>query len=58
MCVCMCVCMYVCVYVVFKGAGVDLSLPMLTTCGSGVTAAILSFAAHLLHVTAPLYDVS
>jgi thiosulfate/3-mercaptopyruvate sulfurtransferase len=28
----------------FKQAGVDLDLPVITTCGSGVTAAILWFA--------------
>ncbi len=32
----------------FEAAGVDLSRPMLTTCGSGVTAAVLAFGAHLL----------
>ena len=33
---------------VFDAAGVDLSRPMVTTCGSGVTAAVLLFGAHLL----------
>jgi thiosulfate/3-mercaptopyruvate sulfurtransferase len=32
----------------FDAAGVDLSKPMVTTCGSGVTAAVLLFGAHLL----------
>jgi thiosulfate/3-mercaptopyruvate sulfurtransferase len=32
----------------FADAGVDLSKPMVTTCGSGVTAAVLLFGAHLL----------
>lgn len=32
----------------FQAAGVDLTKPMVTTCGSGVTAAILLFGAHLL----------
>lgn len=32
----------------FTAAGVDLDRPMITTCGSGVTAAVLSFGAHLL----------
>lgn len=32
----------------FENAGVDLARPMITTCGSGVTAAVLSFGAHLL----------
>lgn len=33
---------------VFEGAGVDLGKPMVTTCGSGVTAAVPLFAAHLI----------
>lgn len=33
---------------VFEQADVDLSKPMITTCGSGVTAAVPLFAAHLL----------
>lgn len=33
---------------VFEEAGVDLSKPMVTTCGSGVTAAVVLFGAHLL----------
>jgi len=33
---------------VFAQAGVDLSRPMVTTCGSGVTAAVILFGAHLL----------
>jgi thiosulfate/3-mercaptopyruvate sulfurtransferase len=32
----------------FDAAGVDLSKPMVTTCGSGVTAAVLLFGARLL----------
>lgn len=32
----------------FDKAGVDLSKPMITSCGSGVTAAAVLFAAHLL----------
>jgi thiosulfate/3-mercaptopyruvate sulfurtransferase len=32
----------------FERAGVDLERPMVTTCGSGVTAAVLLFGAHLL----------
>ena len=32
----------------FDGAGVDLVKPMVTTCGSGVTAAVLVFGARLL----------
>ena len=32
----------------FGAAGVDLSKPMVTSCGSGVTAAVILFGAHLL----------
>lgn len=32
----------------FAEAGVDLEKPMVTTCGSGITAAVLLFGAHLL----------
>lgn len=32
----------------FEGAGVDLDRPLITTCGSGVTAAVLLFGARLL----------
>ncbi len=32
----------------FEAAGVDLTRPMVTTCGSGVTAAVLLFGAQLL----------
>jgi thiosulfate/3-mercaptopyruvate sulfurtransferase len=43
----------------FEEAGVDLSKPMLTACGSGVTACVLLFGAHLLgKEDAKLYDGS
>jgi len=32
----------------FEEAGVDLAKPLVTTCGSGITAAVLLFGAHLL----------
>jgi thiosulfate/3-mercaptopyruvate sulfurtransferase len=43
----------------FAEAGIDLDQPVVTTCGSGVTAAVLLFAMHLLgkHDVA-LYDGS
>lgn len=45
--------------VVFDEAGVDLSKPLVTTCGSGVTAAVLLFGAALLGKTdTALYDGS
>ena len=44
---------------VFEEAGVDLDKPMITTCGSGVTAAIPLFAAALLGKSnVRLYDGS
>jgi thiosulfate/3-mercaptopyruvate sulfurtransferase len=44
---------------VFAEAGVDLGKPMISTCGSGVTAAILVFQlARLGHAGVPLYDGS
>jgi thiosulfate/3-mercaptopyruvate sulfurtransferase len=44
---------------VFEAAGVDLARPAITTCGSGITAAILSLALHRLgHRNHALYDGS
>ncbi|MEL6477908.1 MAG: 3-mercaptopyruvate sulfurtransferase [Pseudomonadota bacterium] len=44
---------------IFEAAGVDLSKPIVTSCGSGVTAAILSLAlARLGHNRTALYDGS
>ena len=42
----------------FAEAGIDLDRPTVATCGSGVTAAILVFAAHLLGRRMALYDGS
>ncbi|WP_252260222.1 sulfurtransferase [Erythrobacter aurantius] len=43
----------------FEGAGIDLSRPIVTSCGSGVTASVLLFALHLIGVDdAALYDGS
>jgi thiosulfate/3-mercaptopyruvate sulfurtransferase len=43
----------------FKRAGVDLEKPVITSCGSGVTAAILALAAQSIgHPVAALYDGS
>jgi thiosulfate/3-mercaptopyruvate sulfurtransferase len=42
----------------FDAAGIDLSRPLVTTCGSGITAAVLAFGAHLLGNEAALYDGS
>ena len=43
---------------VFEEHGIDLARPLVTTCGSGITAAILAFGAHLLDNEAALYDGS
>ncbi|MDB5679663.1 3-mercaptopyruvate sulfurtransferase [Sphingomonas bacterium] len=42
----------------FDAAGIDLAKPLVTTCGSGITAAVLAFGAHLLGGGAALYDGS
>ena len=42
----------------FAAAGVDPDRPMIMTCGSGITASILAFAAHLLGQEAAVYDGS
>ncbi|WNO54157.1 3-mercaptopyruvate sulfurtransferase [Stakelama saccharophila] len=42
----------------FADRGIDLDRPMVTSCGSGVTAAVLVFGAHLLGHDAALYDGS
>lgn len=43
---------------VYTDAGIDLSRPLVGTCGSGITAAVLVFGAHLLGNEAALYDGS
>ncbi|MEO6716195.1 MAG: sulfurtransferase [Novosphingobium sp.] len=43
----------------FATAGIDLGKPVVTTCGSGVTASVLAFGMHLLgKQDVPLYDGS
>jgi len=42
----------------FERAGIDLAKPLVTTCGSGITAAVLLFGAHLLGNDGALYDGS
>jgi thiosulfate/3-mercaptopyruvate sulfurtransferase len=43
----------------FEGAGLDLARPVVTSCGSGVTAGALAFALHLIgHKSVALYDGS
>ncbi len=36
------------IHAAFQNAGVDLSKPIVTSCGSGVTASVLAFALHLI----------
>jgi len=42
----------------FDEAGIDIDSPIVATCGSGVTAAVIVFALHLLGREAALYDGS
>lgn len=42
----------------FTDAGIDMDKPIVTTCGSGMTAAVLVFGLHLLGKDAALYDGS
>jgi thiosulfate/3-mercaptopyruvate sulfurtransferase len=42
----------------FTGAGVALDRPIVTSCGSGVTACALAFALHLIGREAAVYDGS
>jgi thiosulfate/3-mercaptopyruvate sulfurtransferase len=42
----------------FADQGIDLDRPLVATCGSGITAAVLVFGAHLLGHDAALYDGS
>lgn len=43
---------------VFADAGLDLDKPVVATCGSGITASVIAFAAHLLGRDVPVYDGS
>ena len=42
----------------FRAAGIDLDRAMTMTCGSGITASVLAFGAHLLGREAAVYDGS
>jgi len=42
----------------FADAGVHLARPLVATCGSGITASAIAFAAHLLGAEVPVYDGS
>jgi len=44
---------------IFEGAGVELDQPIVTSCGSGVTASLLALALHQLGMTrVPVFDGS
>ena len=43
---------------VFAEAGLDLDRPLVATCGSGITASVIAFAAHLIGRDVPVYDGS
>jgi len=43
---------------VFKSAGVDLKKPITTSCGSGVSAAVLSLSLYKLGIDSAVYDGS
>jgi thiosulfate/3-mercaptopyruvate sulfurtransferase len=43
---------------VFESEGIEIEHPITATCGSGITAAVVVFAAHLLGHKASLYDGS
>ena len=42
----------------FDSAGIDIAAPVVTSCNSGMTAAVLAFALHLIGNEAALYDGS
>ena len=42
---------------VFDEAGIDMERPLVASCGSGITACIVAFAAHMLGKDVPVYDV-
>lgn len=46
-----------CLCLEFNKAGVDINKPIIATCGSGVTACWIAFAASLLGKEIPVYDV-
>ena len=48
-----------CHHTVFDTAGINMDEPLVATCGSGVTAAIIAMAAHIAYnKDVPVYDVS
>ena len=58
-CIDVIVCLSVCLSSsVFESAGVDLSKPLLVTCGGAVVAPFLAFSLFQLGINAPVYDVS
>ena len=43
---------------VFDQSGVDISKPLILTCGGAVVAPFVAFAASLIGLELPVYDVS
>lgn len=43
---------------IFAASGIDLDRPLVATCGSGITACVIAFAAHLLGRDVAVYDGS
>ena len=44
-------------YVAFQSGGVDLTKPVVLTCGGAMVAPLVTFALSLSGSTAPVYDV-
>ena len=42
----------------FQSGGVDLSQPIVFTCGGAMVAPLVAFSLHLTGLSAPVYDVS
>lgn len=42
----------------FQSGGVDLSQPIVLSCGGAMVAPLVAFALHLTGLSAPVYDVS
>ena len=43
----------------YEGAGIDVKKPVVTSCGSGITACVLAFGLHLIgHRDVAVYDGS
>ena len=47
-----------CFYAAFQSGGVDVSKPIVLTCGGAMVAPFVTFALSLIGSNAPVYDVS